>query len=77
MSKTFAGRVCELANRQVVAPADGWVLYRGDYLNYGQIVIINAGQDYTILLAGLASVSVDIGQFVLMDYLNKKVRNVH
>lgn len=54
------------ADAQVVSPADGWVLYKGDYLNYGQIVIINAGQDYTILLAGLADVSVDIGQFVLM-----------
>lgn len=54
------------AEAAVVAPADGWVLYKGDYLNYGQIVIINAGQDYTILLAGLANVSVDIGQFVLM-----------
>jgi septal ring factor EnvC (AmiA/AmiB activator) len=54
------------ADATVVAPADGWVLYKGDYLNYGQIVILNAGQDYTILLAGLAAVSVDIGQFVLM-----------
>ena len=44
------------AEAQVVAPADGWVLYKGDYLNYGQIVILNAGQDYTILLAGLATV---------------------
>ncbi len=54
------------AEATVVAPADGWVLYRGEYLNYGQIVILNAGQDYTILLAGLARVTVDIGQFVLM-----------
>src|SRR5690606_4535521 len=38
------------AEAQVVAPADGWVLYRGDYLNYGQIVILNTGQDYTLLL---------------------------
>ena len=36
----------------------------GDYLNYGQIVILNAGQDYTVLLAGLDTVDVDIGQFV-------------
>jgi septal ring factor EnvC (AmiA/AmiB activator) len=50
---------------QVVAPADGWVMYKGPYLNYGQIVILNPGQDYTILLAGLDAVSVDIGQFVL------------
>ena len=54
------------AEATVVSPADGWVLYKGDYLNYGQIVILNAGQDYTILLAGLANVVVDIGQFVLM-----------
>lgn len=54
------------AEATVVAPADGWVLYKGDYLNYGQIVILNAGQDYTVLLAGLADVAVDIGQFVLM-----------
>ncbi len=54
------------AEAQVVAPADGWVLYKGNYLNYGQIVILNAGQDYTILLAGLEKVDVDIGQFVML-----------
>jgi septal ring factor EnvC (AmiA/AmiB activator) len=54
------------AEATVVAPADGWVLYAGDYLNYGQIVILSTGQDYTILLAGLAAVSVNVGQFVLM-----------
>jgi septal ring factor EnvC (AmiA/AmiB activator) len=54
------------AEAQVVAPADGWVLYKGPYLNYGQIVIINTGQGYTALLAGLETISVDIGQFVLM-----------
>lgn len=54
------------AEAQVVAPADGWVLYTGAYLNYGQIVILNTGQDYTVLLAGLANVAVEIGQFVLM-----------
>lgn len=54
------------AEAQVVAPADGWVLFQGDYLNYGKIVILNTGQDYTVLLAGLASVDVNIGQFVMM-----------
>jgi septal ring factor EnvC (AmiA/AmiB activator) len=54
------------ADAQVVAPADGWVLYKGPYLNYGQIVIMNTGQAYTALLAGLETVSVDIGQFVQM-----------
>jgi len=54
------------AEAQVVAPADGWVLYKGPYLNYGQIIILNTGQSYTALLAGLETVTVDIGQFVQM-----------
>jgi septal ring factor EnvC (AmiA/AmiB activator) len=54
------------ADAPVLAPADGWVLYTGNYLNYGQIIILDAGQDYTILLAGMASVDVTTGQFVLM-----------
>jgi septal ring factor EnvC (AmiA/AmiB activator) len=54
------------AEAQVVAPADGWVLYKGPYLNYGQIIILNTGQNYTMLLAGLETVIVDIGQFVQM-----------
>ncbi|HEY4202481.1 MAG TPA: peptidoglycan DD-metalloendopeptidase family protein [Devosiaceae bacterium] len=54
------------ADAEVVAPADGWVMYKGPYLNYGQIVVINPGDDYTILLAGLDTTTVNIGQFVLM-----------
>ena len=54
------------AEAQVVAPADGWVLYKGPYLNYGQIIILNTGQNYTALLAGLDTITVDIGQFVQM-----------
>ncbi|WP_158541571.1 murein hydrolase activator EnvC family protein [Pelagibacterium lacus] len=50
----------------VLAPADGWVSYAGLFLNYGQIVILNAGQDYTVVLAGLESVDVERGQFVQM-----------
>ncbi|MEQ8599012.1 MAG: peptidoglycan DD-metalloendopeptidase family protein [Devosia sp.] len=54
------------AEAQVLAPADGWVLYKGPYLNYGQIVILNAGAGYTALLAGLDTITADIGQFVQM-----------
>lgn len=54
------------AEAQVRAPADGWVLYRGPYLNYGQIVILNTGGGYTALLAGLETIGVEIGQFVQM-----------
>ncbi len=54
------------ADAEVVAPADGWVLYKGPYLNYGQIVILNPGDGYSILLAGLETIDVDVGQFVLL-----------
>ena len=54
------------AEANVVAPADGWVLYQGPYLNYGQIIILNVGQGYNILLAGLAETKTELGQFVLM-----------
>ena len=54
------------ADAQVVSPADGWVMYKGPYLNYGQIIILNPGNDHTILLAGLETVDVELGQFVLM-----------
>ncbi|MES2906598.1 MAG: peptidoglycan DD-metalloendopeptidase family protein [Pseudomonadota bacterium] len=49
----------------VTSPADGWVAYSGPFRTYGQIVIINGGSGYHILLAGLSQISVNIGQFVL------------
>ena len=49
-----------------MAPADGWVLYAGTYLNYGQIVILDVGQDHTILLAGLEAIDAKVGQFIRM-----------
>lgn len=54
------------AEAQVVAPADGWVVYAGPYLNYGQILIFNVGGGYNVLLAGLEATTVELGQFVLM-----------
>jgi septal ring factor EnvC (AmiA/AmiB activator) len=54
------------AQAPVMAPADGWVLYAGTYLNYGQIVILDVGQDHTILLAGLQAIEATVGQFVRM-----------
>ncbi|MEL6374656.1 MAG: peptidoglycan DD-metalloendopeptidase family protein [Pseudomonadota bacterium] len=50
---------------QVTSPADGWVLYARQFRSYGQLLIINAGQDYHLLLAGLAQIDVQLGQFVL------------
>ncbi len=52
-------------NAQVSAPCDGWVVYAGNFRNYGQLLIINAGGGYHILLAGMERITVDLGQFVL------------
>lgn len=50
---------------QVSAPCDGWVVYAGPFRSYGQLLIINAGGGYHILLAGMDKITVELGQFVL------------
>ncbi|QIB36199.1 peptidoglycan DD-metalloendopeptidase family protein [Ancylobacter pratisalsi] len=50
---------------QVAAPSDGWVVYAGPFRSYGQLLIINAGGGYHILLAGMDKITVELGQFVL------------
>ena len=49
----------------VVSPSDGWVVYAGEFRSYGQVLIINAGGGYHILLANLARAEVEVGRFVL------------
>jgi septal ring factor EnvC (AmiA/AmiB activator) len=49
----------------VVSPCDGWVVYAGEFRSYGQVLIINAGGGYHVLLANLARNDVDVGRFVL------------
>jgi murein hydrolase activator len=50
---------------QVTAPSDGWVVYAGPFRSYGQLLIINAGNGYHVLLAGMERINVVLGQFVL------------
>ncbi|WP_406855215.1 peptidoglycan DD-metalloendopeptidase family protein [Alsobacter sp. KACC 23698] len=49
----------------VSAPCDGWVAYAGPFRTYGQLLIINAGGGYYLLLAGMDRINVSLGQFVL------------
>jgi septal ring factor EnvC (AmiA/AmiB activator) len=49
----------------VAAPSDGWVAFSGPYRTYGQLLIINAGGGYYVVLAGMERISVEVGQFVL------------
>jgi septal ring factor EnvC (AmiA/AmiB activator) len=53
------------AGAQVTAPADAWVVYAGPFRSYGQLLILNMGGGYHLLLAGMERISVDLGQFVL------------
>jgi septal ring factor EnvC (AmiA/AmiB activator) len=50
---------------QVTTPCDGWVVYSGPFRSYGQLLILNAGGGYHVLIAGMERISVNIGQFVL------------
>ncbi len=52
-------------NAIIVAPSDGRVSYAGPYRSYGQLLIINAGGGYYIVLAGMNRANVNVGQFVL------------
>ncbi len=49
----------------VTSPADGWVVFSGPWRSYGQLLIINAGGGYYVVLAGMERINVEIRQFVL------------
>jgi septal ring factor EnvC (AmiA/AmiB activator) len=49
----------------VSSPIDGWVVYSGPYRTYGQLLILNAGGGYYMVLAGMDRINVSVGQFVL------------
>lgn len=49
----------------VTAPADGSILYAGPFRSYGQLLIVDVGDGYHVVLAGLATTNVSLGQTVL------------
>jgi septal ring factor EnvC (AmiA/AmiB activator) len=49
----------------ISAPSDGYIAFSGPWRTYGQLLIVNAGGGYYVVLAGLARVDVAVGQFVL------------
>jgi septal ring factor EnvC (AmiA/AmiB activator) len=50
---------------QVSAPCDGWVVFAGTFRSYGQLLIINPGGGYHVLLAGMERITATLGQFVV------------
>ncbi len=53
------------AGARVVAPADGRVVYAGPFRSYGQLLILDAGDGYHVVLAGMERIDVQLDQFVL------------
>jgi septal ring factor EnvC (AmiA/AmiB activator) len=50
---------------RVVSACDGWVVYAGVFRSLGQLLIINAGDGYHVVLAGMSQIDVQLGQFVV------------
>lgn len=49
----------------VTAPADAWVVFAGNFRSYGQMIILNAGDGYHMVLSGMDRISTSQGKFVL------------
>ncbi len=56
--------VATRAEAQVTAPADGKVEFSGPFRSYGQLLILDAGEGYLILLAGMERITSEMGQTV-------------
>ncbi|MEM8541092.1 MAG: peptidoglycan DD-metalloendopeptidase family protein, partial [Pseudomonadota bacterium] len=52
-------------NAILTAPAGGKVLYAGPFRAYGNLLILDAGDNYQLVLAGMDRIDVAQGQFVL------------
>lgn len=50
---------------QVISPYDGTVIFAGSFRGYGNLIIIEHGQGYLSLLAGLEEVDCELGQMLL------------
>ncbi|MBK9588121.1 MAG: peptidoglycan DD-metalloendopeptidase family protein [Sphingomonadales bacterium] len=50
---------------QVIAPNDGRIVFAGPYRGFGRIAIIDHGQGWTTLLAGMAALDVVVGDAVV------------
>lgn len=63
VSKGIIIRTRNLA--QVTAPFDGSVIFSGPFRGYGNMIIIDHGEGYLTLLAGLENIDCELGQMLL------------
>ena len=54
-----------LPGATITAPMDAVVLYAGAFRSYGQLLILDAGNGYHVVLAGMKKINVSQNQFVL------------
>ena len=64
-SKSKGLSIATRPSAQITSPSDGWVVFAGPFRSYGQLLIINGGEGYHVLLAGLSQIDVSLGQFVI------------
>ncbi len=50
---------------QIVSPVDGKILFAEPFKEYGQLLIIGAGDGYHVLLLGMARIDARVGQVLL------------
>ena len=53
------------AGAQVVAPFDGTVLFAGPFKSYGNLIIVEHGEGYHSLMAGLGDIQANVEQDIL------------
>jgi murein hydrolase activator len=53
------------AGTVVTAPSDGWIMFAGPFRSYGQMIIMNAGDGYHIVMSGMDTVTARQGQFAV------------
>ncbi|MEJ8476503.1 murein hydrolase activator EnvC family protein [Roseibium algae] len=64
-SLTQGQSITTRAGSPVTSPADGWIVYAGPFRSFGQLLILNTGGGYHVLLAGMDRIDAELGQFVL------------
>ena len=52
-------------NAQITVPFDGIVLFAGPFQNYGRLLIVDHGDEYLTVLAGMDSINASVGQELL------------
>lgn len=64
-SRSQGVRISSRAGGQVVSPADAEIVFAGPFRSYGNVLIVTPGENYLIVLAGLAEIYAFPGQQLL------------